>query len=256
MRLLIVHGGTVFENIGGSEVQLNYIAGYLRKRGHDVPYYTMNYMPERSPQETVHGFTIYRNRTIPEASLTPKITARHVKRLLEVGALDGIYASNTYYLEKMRGWSGVLIEPVPHFYRECIRRRKKSKVFNCALVPNDYCQPTVQMVFAGCKSAISSDLESDGLEGYEFEAPARTLSSVLEEAGAPKIDFFSLDVEGYEIQVLNGLDMARFHPCWILVECLTPESKEQMRDFLAAHNYEFIAQVTPRDLLWRTKETC
>ncbi len=187
---------------------------------------------------------------------------------LEVGAIDGLYASNTYYLEKICGWTGVLVEPVPHFFRKCVKRRKKSKVFNCALVSGDYKQPTVQMVFAGCgetavKSPISSDLKSEDIEGpanwgrdrYEFEATARTLSSVLEEAGAPEIDFFSLDVEEYEIQVLNGLDMARFRPRWILVECLTPESKEEMLSYLAARNYEFVAQVTPRDLLWRAEET-
>lgn len=202
----------------------------------------------------------YQLDSILQAYLPPKGV------FLEVGALNGFSESNTYYLEKFRGWSGILIEPVPHFFRECIKRRKKSKVFNCALVPNDYSQPTISMVFAErmstVKGAMSFDLEQKHLEKalrgggdcYEFEALARTLSSVLEEAGAPKIDFFSLDVEGYEIQVLNGLDMTRFRPRWILVECLTPESKGEMLSYLAARNYEFVAQVTPRDLLWHAEK--
>ena len=187
---------------------------------------------------------------------------------LEVGAIDGLYASNTYYLERMRGWSGILIEPVPYFFRECVRHRKKSKVFNCALVSSDYKHPTVPMVFASCgETAVKSTTSPDGEKRsdknkqratehgrYEFDAPARTLTSVLEEAGVSEIDFFSLDVEGYEIQVLSGLDMVRFRPKWLLVECLTPESKAGMQDFLSARNYEFVAQVTPRDLLWRTAE--
>ena len=186
---------------------------------------------------------------------------------LEVGALDGLYASNTYYLEKLCGWSGVLVEPVPHFFRECVKCRRKSRVFNCALVPDDYTEADIRMVFAGDKSAVRSATSEHELElepepehfeqsegrgdRHEFDASARTLTSVLDEAGAPDIDFFSLDVEGYEIQVLNGLDMSRFRPEWILVECLTPESKEEMLSYLAARNYEFVAQVTPRDLLWR-----
>ena len=52
------------------------------------------------------------------------------------------------------------------------------------------------------------------------------------------------------MQVLSGLDMTRFRPRWLLVECLTPESKTEMQDFLADRDYEFVAQVTPRDLLW------
>ncbi len=182
---------------------------------------------------------------------------------LEVGALNGFSESNTYYLEKFHGWSGTLVEPVPHFFSECVKRRKKSKVFNCALVANDYSQSTVNMVFAErmstVKGAMSAELESihlekaskGGAECYEFEAAARTLTSVLKEAGTAEIDFFSLDVEGFEIQVLNGLDMNLFRPHWILVECLTPQAREEMSDYMTHKNYEFIAQVTPRDLLWR-----
>ena len=108
----------------------------------------------------------------------------------------------------MRGWTKILVEPVPHFFCECVKRRKKSKVFNAASVSNDYNQPTVQMVFAGggetaVKNTPPSDSQSQshknkhqtvGRGRYEFDAPARTLTSVLEESGVSEIDFFSLDV--------------------------------------------------------------
>ena len=53
---------------------------------------------------------------------------------------------------------------------------------------------------------------------HEFTVPARTLSSVLDEANAPEIDLLSLDVEGFEPQVLAGLDLDRHAPRFILVE--------------------------------------
>ena len=51
------------------------------------------------------------------------MTARHLTRrggvFVEAGANDGYAQSNTYYFERMRGWSGVLIEPVPELAHHC-----------------------------------------------------------------------------------------------------------------------------------------
>src|SRR5260370_25666350 len=55
---------------------------------------------------------------------------------------------------------------------------------------------------------------------FKFQAPARTLNSILLEANAPaRIDFFSLDVEGAEIEVLKGVDHEAFRFRYMLIEC-------------------------------------
>ena len=51
---------------------------------------------------------------------------------LEIGANNGYSQSNTYYFEKIRRWKGILIEPIPQLYEECVKRRKRSHVFNYA----------------------------------------------------------------------------------------------------------------------------
>src|SRR4051794_30160124 len=53
---------------------------------------------------------------------------------VEAGANDGYRQSNTYYLERFKGWTGVLVEPVPALYEQCRKDRPRSQVFNCALV--------------------------------------------------------------------------------------------------------------------------
>ena len=53
---------------------------------------------------------------------------------VEAGAFDGYEQSNTYWLERFRGWAECLrVEPVPELYREAKRNRPSAKVFNCAL---------------------------------------------------------------------------------------------------------------------------
>ena len=53
---------------------------------------------------------------------------------VEAGANDGYHQSNTYRLERVHGWRGVLVEPVPSLYRAARRERPAAQVFNCALV--------------------------------------------------------------------------------------------------------------------------
>jgi hypothetical protein len=45
-----------------------------------------------------------------------------------------------------------------------------------------------------------------------------TLDEVLAEAGHPPLDFVSIDVEGLQIEVLKGFDLARHRPRLLIVE--------------------------------------
>jgi FkbM family methyltransferase len=140
---------------------------------------------------------------------------------VEAGANDGFRQSNTYYLERFHGWSGVLVEPIPELADVARRRRTKSRVINCALVAEDFPEETVTIRFRDLMSSVDPEVSetSWGWErAYDVAVRARTLTSVLEEAGVEKVDLMSLDVEGHEASVLDGLDLERFGPKWLLIE--------------------------------------
>lgn len=75
--------------------------------------------------------------------------------------------------------------------------------------------------------------------------PARTLESILNDLPqVPPIDFFSLDVEGYELNVLQGLNIERYRPKYILVEAWCYDEVNQflsdlydMVEQMSYHNY-------------------
>lgn len=46
---------------------------------------------------------------------------------VEAGANNGIDQSNTVLLENNFGWSGLLVEPNPHKFKECQANRPNSK---------------------------------------------------------------------------------------------------------------------------------
>jgi len=183
---------------------------------------------------------------------------------IEAGANDGYSQSNTYYLEKVLGWRGVLIEGIPELYERCKVERDRSRVFNCALVSDGFAGSSVTMQYAHLMSVVDGSLKVperqathiqagikvQNLNGsYSVEVPARTLTSVLSSIpDLPHIDFFSLDVEGYELSVLQGLDLNRFRPTLILVEA---NFFEEVNAYLIANDYVMVDQVTFHDYLYR-----
>ncbi len=153
---------------------------------------------------------------------------------IEAGAADGLFQSNTHSLETGKNWKGILIEPNSPECQACIANRPKSKVFNCALVDYNYGWESIKMNYrtwhGGDHGAVTSVSDSCinpiwGAHVSEYDIKARTLDSILEEENVQKIDFFSLDVEGYELNVLKGFNIAKYKPSFVLIE-IHPETNQ------------------------------
>jgi FkbM family methyltransferase len=188
---------------------------------------------------------------------------------VEAGAYDGFIQSNTYWLERFRGWRGVLVEPVPHLFERARTVRSSSRVVNCGLVAPDHREPTVTIRYGGLMSLVrgargnahdeerhvrAGDMFGFDDVAYDISVPARTLSSVLEEAGAPsEIDLLSLDVEGFEATVLRGLDLDRFAPRFMLIEADARDRRARVEDVIG-DRYELVERLSPMDLLYRRRE--
>ena len=81
----------------------------------------------------------------------------------------------------------------------------------------------------------------------EFEAPAKTLNSILKKVNAPpQIDFFSLDIEGVELAVLKGVDHEVYGFTWLLAES---RNQEKLNFYLTSLEYELAEQVSQHDYL-------
>ena len=181
---------------------------------------------------------------------------------VEAGAYDGYLESNTYYFERFCGWTGVLVEPIPELYRLAKKQRSRSRVVNCALVSPEQAGRPVRMRYAGTMSIVegargsqhadAAYLDSALLfrhDGYEVQAPGRTLTEVLDEVGAPEVDLLSLDLEGFEPQALAGLDLDRHAPRYILVEVQDEERLRAVEARLEGH-YRQTERMSSKDVLF------
>jgi FkbM family methyltransferase len=182
---------------------------------------------------------------------------------IEAGANDGQTQSNTAYFARYRGWRGLLVEPIPELAVRCRAVRPESVVENCALVATGANGQSVPMTYCGLMSVVDggwSNPEAEkahvetgrqiqSLTTYHVDVPGRSLSALLDQHKMPHIDLLSLDVEGFERQALEGLDLGRHRPKFILVEA---RFREEIDGLLLPH-YEAIAQLSHHDVLYRTK---
>jgi FkbM family methyltransferase len=183
---------------------------------------------------------------------------------IEVGGADGYTQSNTWYLEKYKNWKGVLVEPNPDSAEQCRNNRPNSTVFNYALVDKDYADSEIKMlrrvVYQGDPGLMTAAKDSPLRNNSEWMQPATsmdkteeftiatvTLDEILESLEVTSVDFFSLDVEGYEVQVLKGLTLEKYLPKVMLIEWHDDiqtvldvvSNTHKMQEQLSKHDYVF-----------------
>ena len=143
---------------------------------------------------------------------------------IEFGADDGIKNSNTFLLNKMFGWSGILVEPNPEAYKYLSDHRKDD------ICKNDLIFKTtgqeVEFSIAGQLSTITDFVESDYMRLDRLHlisdkriVKTKTLVDLLVEVDSPKeIDFLSIDTEGSEFEILSVFDFNNYKIQIICVE--------------------------------------
>jgi len=137
---------------------------------------------------------------------------------VEVGANDPRVSSQTWQLEQA-GWTGILIEPQPDL-ADRLRSTRSAKVFAVACSSPENAGSSLPLHLAGPMSALDRERMSHGaVPQAVIQVPVRTLDAILTETGAQSpLDFVSIDVEGHEIEVLKGFDLARWRPRLVLLE--------------------------------------
>jgi FkbM family methyltransferase len=155
---------------------------------------------------------------------------------VEVGANRPQQESQTWHLEQL-GWTGILIEPQPDLAGE-LRRKRSATVFAVACSSPQNAGRSMRLHVAGALSAL--DRMAPGAEPERvIEVPVRTLDDILSEARAPAaFEFLSIDVEGHELEVLGGFDLARWRPRLVLLEDHVGDLNKHR--FLTAAGYRLV----------------
>tara|TARA_S200000501_G_scaffold37338_1_gene30817 strand:- start:221 stop:853 length:633 start_codon:yes stop_codon:yes gene_type:complete len=164
---------------------------------------------------------------------------------IECGANDGVDQSNTWYYEKYLNWNGVLIEPLIKQFNELKKNRsKKNKFYNTVLSSS----VSVHSLNLTKNNLVSRIVDHNKSEINFVTVSSTTLTKILDEIYAPSlIDFFSLDVEGYEYEIIKGIDFNKYNFKYFLIET----SNELVISYLKQKNYRLLNKLTFHDLLFK-----
>ena len=156
---------------------------------------------------------------------------------IESGAYDGLTQSNTAIFEMKFGWTGLLIEPSAALQSLIRSNRPNAIVIHAALVSSE--MNGTRMTDPGGRP----DGKSSPLGGGEVVG--RSISSILDDLARPRIDLWSLDVEGAELGALRGMDFSRHRPAWILIEVW--DADPRIFAHMAGAGYELVDDASSSD---------
>jgi FkbM family methyltransferase len=152
---------------------------------------------------------------------------------IDVGASDPVEHSVTKAFYDA-GWHGINIEPLPAHAAAFAGERPRD--VNLAIAAGSrqgeltlYDVPAVRG-WASPKESVAEAHRAEGHEVAELKVPVRTLASVCEEHAHGEIHFLKIDVEGFEGEVLQGMDFGRWRPWVLVIEATLPGRRETSHD--------------------------
>lgn len=163
---------------------------------------------------------------------------------IECGANDGVNQSNTWYFEKYLNWHGILIEPLRDQFVELKKNRsQKNHFYNLALSSSQKIN-SLNIIENNLTSKVTSKLDKKTKVSKFYST---TLTKILDETDAPKlVDFFSLDVEGYEDQVIKGINFKKYNFKFFLIET----KNDKVIKFIESKNYKLVKKMSYHDYLF------
>lgn len=169
---------------------------------------------------------------------------------IELGAMDGHTFSNTLFFERNLNWNGILIEPTSQ-YNSLIKNRPNCQNFNVAISENE---GEIEFVGNGALGGIKSLMPEGHYVGWGLDKEetyrvktlpfSKLLDEISKEKKIERVDFFSIDVEGGELEVLLTYDWS-IPTFLVLIEMAKYDIKKdnECRKFLKEKNFVFECEI-------------
>lgn len=205
----------------------------------------------------LRGFAYSKAGYLQDLYVSYKLKERRDGFFVEFGATDGMFLSNTYYLETSLGWDGILAEPLPSWNRQLALNRSAGIDKRCVwresgktlefLVARRH--PELSSLAGFCES--DRHAEARLADAERISVQTISLNDLLLEHDAPHaIDYLSIDTEGSELEILSAFDFERFDVRIITVEHNFTGAREPLRRLLESKGFVREFEMFSRDDDW------
>lgn len=166
---------------------------------------------------------------------------------VEVGCFNGLVQSTTVFLEQEHEWYGMLIEPSENVFEQLQNNRPNNININKCMVSNNYKENIIEGSFD--QGIMSSVNNISNLQNVELTTVGcDTLENILDQLEIKHIDFMTIDTSGYEYSVLEGLNLNKHRPLYLLIEIHSCDS-DKIFDYLNKNDYLFLENITNYNIL-------
>ena len=185
-------------------------------------------------------------------------------RYIEIGGLDGYFESPTYSLYSFDSWRGVLIEPNIDAFNFIKYFRPNDEYINTACSSfeeskkKDYIQfldlyhsGEIYLSDAHLNEWALNEKQSKNLKPRKVKLT--NLTKIIEDSKLLKnidIDLVVVDVEGYELNVLKGIDFNKIKIRYLLIESRSLNHFNKIKKYLGSHNFEYLTKTCSFDYLY------
>lgn len=145
---------------------------------------------------------------------------------VDVGAQDPLVDSVTRMFYE-RGWKGINIEPVPHWFERLQEDRPRDINLMCAVATTEGSLTLHESSDSGLSTASEEYARNHAAAGrnmVERSVPTRRLDGILAQHAPEIVHFLKIDVEGMEREVLASLSLSRFRPWILVIEATRPNT--------------------------------
>jgi FkbM family methyltransferase len=164
--------------------------------------------------------------------------------VVEVGGGPAeLYSFSKHYIDN--GWRGIILEPNDRMFKE--HQEAGHEVYQYAVSNED--KANVDFICYGGGNEMGSaglgvkpESSVEGLSQRKIKVDVITLNTFFKQIDIKYIDIMSVDVEGWEPEVLEGLDTSQFEIRFIVLENFF--DKEEYRTLMREKGYEMIFKIS------------
>lgn len=170
---------------------------------------------------------------------------------VDIGCWHPVKASNTYFFN-LRGWTGICIDPNPELKKMFDFFRPDDNFVNCAVGLKEEKLSYYQMNdnYSAMNTLNYSFIEKHNLANEIKQVtyiPVYNLKTILDKVitKEDRLDFFDIDVEGLDLEVLKSNDWDKYRPKVILVEsnvAIQNDINSEIVTYLQSVDYRLVAK--------------